>query len=150
MTMLANRPSRRRSPSFLTHDDILTLLNKDFAQECRAIYAYAVYVERVRALGDDELAAQIERRGRLQVIHALTLCQVIYDFGGMVTSVIDEMNAVLNADQVADPEWTRNAIRRLRDRCRQLRAVGEPGLAKRLARVVAKKRALPDLTELVE
>jgi rubrerythrin len=149
MTMLATKTARRRAPAFLTHDDILDLLNKDFVQECRSIFGYAVYAERIKAAGDEKLAAMIEQRGREEVVHSLTLCQLIYDFGGSVTSVVDEMNAVLNADRVADPAWTREAIRRLRDRSRQLRAVGEPGLAKRLARVVSQKRALPDLAELL-
>jgi len=149
MTVNAPRSARRHSPSFLTCDNILDLLNDDFAQECRSIYGYAVYTERFKAAGDPALASLIEQRGRREVTFAQTLCKAIYDFGGTVTSPVDELNAVLNADRVADPEWTRDVIRRLKDRCRQLRAVGEPGLAKRLARVVAKKRALPDLAELI-
>lgn len=148
MTMNVMRPARRR-PSILTHDDILSLLNHDFAQECRSIYGYAVYAERLKELGKDALAVAIEWRGRLEVKHALTVCQAIYDFGGVVVSAVDELNAVLNADRVADPRWSRDAIHRLRDRSRQFRAIGEPGLAKRLARVVAKKRSTPDLAELL-
>lgn len=149
MTMNATRPARRRLPSFLTCDDILGLLNDDFAHECRSIYGYAVYAERFKAMGNEKLATAIEQRGRMEVRHAQTLCQMIYDFGGTVTSVVDELNAVLNADRVADPCWNQDAIRRLRDRVRQLRSIGEPGLAKRLTNVLKAKRSAMDLSELI-
>jgi len=61
MTMIAPRLARRRPPSFLTHEDILGLLNDDFALECRSIYGYAVYAERMKARGDDRLERRSPR-----------------------------------------------------------------------------------------
>jgi hypothetical protein len=145
------RPASRRPYTLvLTHEDLLALLNDDFARECRSIYGYAVHAERLAAAGRANRAAAVERRGRLEVTHSLILCQALYDFGGTVTAPVDELNAVLNADRVAEPGWEAESARRLRDRVRQLRAVGEPGLAKRLARVVAEKRASADLCDLLE
>ncbi|HJZ54531.1 MAG TPA: hypothetical protein VKE74_06210 [Gemmataceae bacterium] len=150
MTTSARVPwSVRRQHAILTHDDLLVLLNDDFARECRSIYACAVYAERLKAEGREERAARVERRGRLEVTHALALCQLIYDFGGSVGAPVDELNAVLNADRVAVADWSAETVRRLRDRARQLRAIGEPGLAKRLARMAAVKRSSPDLAELL-
>ncbi len=77
------------------------------------------------------------------------LCQAIYDFGGTVRAPVDELNAVLNADRVAEPGWEAEGAWRLADHARLLRAVGEPGLAKRLARAAAVKRAAPDLAGLL-
>ena len=52
---------------------------------------------------------------------------------------MDELNAVLNADRVADPRWAVETTQRLRERVRQLRAINEPGFGKRLARVTPAK-----------
>ncbi|MDB5308346.1 MAG: hypothetical protein JWO38_2548 [Gemmataceae bacterium] len=147
-TKTAHGGPRRRS-AVVTRDDLLLLLNEDFVRECRAIYGYAVYTERLKAAGRRKRAAAVERRGKLEVAHAMALCQVIYDFGGTVTAPVDELNAVLNADRVAAPTWGQEGARRLKDRAGQLRAIGEPGLAKRLNRVAAVKGATPDLAALV-
>ena len=140
---------RRRCPSVLTFDQIRDLLKDDFARECRAVFGYAVHAEWLAAAGRTRPAARVEQRGQLEVSHALALCQLIYDFGGSTAGAVDELNAVLNADRVAGAGWAAESVRRLRDRARQLRAVGEPGLAKRLARLAAVKRASPDLCELL-
>lgn len=136
---------RRRGTELVSRDELVRLLNDDFAREHRSIFAHAVFAERLRAAGRDDLAAVVERRGRLEVEHAAAVCRVVYDFGGSVAAPADDLNAVLNADRAADPCWTEDTVRRLRERARQLRAVGEPGLAKRLGRVAAAKLAAPQL-----
>jgi hypothetical protein len=146
--VMTTRTARRRTP-IVTKNDLLMLLNDDFARECRSIYSHAVYTERLRDV-DAAAAAAIEAQGHLAVHAALVLCQLIYDFGGTVESPGDELNFVLNADRVADPNWEVETIHRLRQRVGQLRAIGEPGLAKRIRRIVAAKRAAPGLCELVE
>jgi hypothetical protein len=134
----------------VTCGELVRLLNDDFAREHRSIFAHAVAAERLRAAGCVELAAVVERRGKLEVRHALTLCQAVYDFGGSVVAPADELNAVLNADRAAAPGWSAETARRLKERARQLRVVGEPGLAKRLARLAAAKLAAPDLARLLD
>jgi hypothetical protein len=131
---------RRRATAVVNRDELARLLNDDFARAVRAIYGHAVFAERHAAAGDDAAAAESERAGRRAVERSLTICQLVYDFGGSVTAQVDELNAVLNADQVADPRWVAEGARRLRERLRQLRAINEPGLAKRLARVLPPKR----------
>ena len=132
----------------VTKNDLLALLNDDFARECRSVYAHAVYAERLRG-ADPPAAAAVERRGKQEVRAAQILCQLIYDYGGTVRTPGDELNFVLNADRVAHPGWAAETARRLRQRVAQLRAAGEPGLAKRLRRLVAAKRAAPDLASLL-
>jgi hypothetical protein len=132
----------------VTKNDLLAFLNDDFARVCRSIYAYAVYAERLRN-SDSVAAGIIEKRGKREVFFALGLCQIIYDYGGTVAPPGDELNFVLNADRVADSTWHAETIRRLRQRVGQLRAAGEPGLAKRVRRIVAAMRAAPGLDELV-
>ena len=132
---------RRRPTAVVNREDLATLLNDDFARAVREIYAHAVFAERHAAAEDGEGAAGSERAGRCAVERSLTICQLIYDFGGTVTVRVDELNAVLNADRVADPRWADETTRRLRDRTRQLRAINEPGLAKRLARVTPAQSA---------
>ena len=144
---MTTRTVRRRT-QIVTKNDLLMLLNDDFARECRSIYAHAVYTERLRDT-DPETAAAIEEEGHQAVRAALALCQVIYDFGGMVETPGDELNFVLNADRVADPNWAPETIHRLRQRVGQLRAIGEPGLAKRVRRIVAAKRGAPELGSLM-
>ena len=104
--------------------------------------------ERLR-LADPEAADAIEEQGQEAVRAALVLCQVIYDYGGTVEDPGDELNFVLNADRVAEPRWEVETILRLRMRIGQLRAIGEPGLAKRLRAIVAAKRAAPGLASLL-
>jgi ferritin-like protein len=147
-TVRRGAPKRPRS-AVLTHDDLLQLLNDDFARECRSIYGYAVFAERLKGKGETRRAAQVERRGKAEVTHALVLCQAIYDFGGAVTAPVDELNAVLNADRVAAAGWKADTVARLTDRARQLRAINEPGLAKRLTGLAAAKRSAPDLAAIV-
>jgi hypothetical protein len=139
---------RRRGTELVACDELVRLLNDDFAREYRSIFAHAVYAERLRAAGRPDLAAVVEKRGKLEVEHALSVCRVVYDFGGSVVAPVDELNAVLNADRVADPCWLVETARRLRERARQLRAIGEPGLAKRLTRIAAAKLAAPQLAAL--
>jgi hypothetical protein len=144
-------PSTRKSryaPAVVTKNDLLELLNDDFTRECRAIYAHAVFAERLKG-HDDEAAAAITERGKASVLAALALCQLIYDYGGTVADRLDELNAVLNADRVAEPAWSTETLRRLHERVGQLRTAGEPGLAKRVRRIIAAKRAAPPLSVLV-
>ena len=146
---MATRSARRpaRSP-VVTKNDLLALLNDDFARECRSVYAHAVYAERLKAT-HPRAAAAIERRGRQEVLASLTLCQLIYDYGGTVRDPVDELNFVLAADRVADPGWAAETARRLRQRIAQLRAAGEPGLAKRVRKILAAKRTAPALGSLL-
>jgi hypothetical protein len=141
--------ARRRSPVVLPCDTLRQLLNDDFARMWRSIYAYAVFAERLRAAGRHRAAAAAERRGKLEVRHAAMLCQVVYDFNGTVVAPTDELNAVLNADRAADPGWAAETVRRLKERARQLRAIGEPGLGRRVARLAAAKLAAPELAAIV-
>lgn len=136
--------AQRQRIRIVNKNDLLALLNEDFARECRSIYAHAVYSERLR-LEDPDAAQAIEEQGHDAVRAALVICQLIYDFGGTVEDPGDELNFVLNADRVAEPRWGHDTILRLRMRIGQLRAIGEPGLAKRLRPIVAAKRAAPDL-----
>jgi hypothetical protein len=138
----------RQRIRIVTKNELLALLNDDFARECRAVYAHAVYAERLRD-SDPSLVAAIEEQGRQIVRTSLELCQLIYDYGGTVQPPGDELNFVLNADRVADSNWAEESIRRLRQRIGQLRAIGEPGLAKRLRRLVATKRIGAELGSLV-
>src|SRR5262249_49252675 len=101
---MTTRSVRRSRVVMVTKNDLLALLNDDFARECRSIYAHAVYAERLRNAKPEE-AAEIERRGKEEVFFALALCQIIYDYGGSVEPPGDEVNFVLNADRVADPNW---------------------------------------------
>ncbi len=136
----------RYAPAVVTKNDLLDLLNDDFTRECRAIYAHAVFAERLK--GADS-AAEVTRRGQESVLAALAMCQLIYDYGGSVSHDLDELNAVLNADRVAAPGWEAETLRRLHERVGQLRAAGEPGLAKRLRRIIAAKRGRSPLCDLV-
>ena len=138
----------RQRVRIVTKNDLLALLNDDFARECRAIYAHAAYAERFRD-SDPDLAGAIEEQGQRTVRAALELCQLIYDYGGTVLPPGDELNFVLNADRVADPRWAEETMHRLRQRIGQLRAIGEPGLAKRLRRIIAAKRAGVELGSLI-
>jgi hypothetical protein len=136
----------RRRPTTLVHrDELAHLLNDDFARAVRETYAHAVFAERHAAAGNEDEAAASEGKGQKAVERSLTICQLIYDFGDTVTAQVDELNAVLNADRVAEPGWTAETSRRLRERIRQLRAINEPGLAKRLARIVPGKRLAADV-----
>jgi len=145
---MATHTTRQRRIAVVTKNDLLVLLNDDFARECRSIYAHAVFAERLRDANPD-VSAAIEQRGKQEVLAALVLCQLIYDYGGTVQTPGDELNFVLNADRVADPKWQPETVRRLRQRIAQLRVAGEPGLAKRLRRIVAAKRVAPTLVELL-
>lgn len=142
------RRKSRYAPSVVTKNEILELLNDDFTRECRSIYAHAVYAERMMEK-DSEIANVITRVGKETVHAALVLCELIYDYGGTVNNRLDELNAVLNADRVADPAWTAETYRRLHERISQLRAAGEPGLAKRIRRILAAKRTAPSLCDLI-
>lgn len=140
--------TRRRPAPVVTKNDLLILLNDDFARECRSVYAHAVYAERLR--GSDPAASRtVEWRGKQEVLTALAVCQLIYDYGGTVSPPGDEVNFVLNADRVTAAEWEGETHRRLRQRVAQLRAAGEPGLAKRVRRILSAKRAAPSLRALL-
>ena len=138
----------RYAPAVVTKNDLLELLNDDFTRECRAIYAHAVFAERLKGR-DSAAAEEITRRGKENVLAALALCQIIYDYGGSVEHRLDELNAVLNADRVAEPGWAAESLRRLHERVGQLRAAGEPGLAKRVRRIISAKRAASPLCDLL-
>ena len=66
--------AQRQRIRIVNKNDLLALLNEDFARECRAIYAHAVFVERLR-LADPDAAEAIEEQGQEAVRAALTLCQ---------------------------------------------------------------------------
>jgi hypothetical protein len=148
---MLKQPIRRKSryaPAVITKNEILELLNDDFTRECRAIYAHAVFAERLKEQ-NEKTANEIAQHGKESVLAALVLCELIYDYGGSVNNQLDELNAVLNADRVADANWSAETFRRLHERIGQLRAAGEPGLAKRVRRILATKRSAPSLYELV-
>ena len=147
VTPTSHRKSRY-APTVVTKNDLLELLNADFTRECRAIYAHAVFAERLKGANDAVVTA-VTGRGRECVLASLALCQIIYDYGGSVAHNVDELNAVLNADRVAEPGWEVETIRRLHDRVGQLRAAGEPGLAKRVRRIISAKRSSAPLCDLI-
>jgi len=132
---------RRRPTTVVAREELALLLNDDFARAVREIYAHAVFAERHAAVGNSDEAEVCELIGRRAVERSLTICQLIYDFGGTVIAQVDELNAVLSADRVTEPRWAAESNRRLRDRVRQLRAINEPGLAKRLVRVIPMRAA---------
>lgn len=138
----------RYAPTVVTKNELLDLLNDDFTRECKAIYAHAVFAERFKTV-DAARARKMSRGGQQTVLESLALCQLIYDYGGTVKHNVDEINAVLSADRVAGPDWAAETLRRLQLRVGQLRAAGEPGLAKRLRRIIAAKRARKSLCELL-
>ena len=138
-----------RQPLLVTHVDMLQMLNDDLCRERKAVTACAVYAEKLRTAGRPTLADAVAARGELEAQHAAKLAQLIRDFGGPVGGQVDELNAILNADRVARPEWGRETQRRLHDRARQLRTAGFPGFAKRLTRTLAEKRREADLCELL-
>jgi hypothetical protein len=146
-TSAASRKSRY-APTVVTKNELLDLLNDDFTRECKAIYAHAVFAERLKS-ADAEGARRISRAGQQTVLESLALCQLIYDYGGTVKHNLDEINAVLSADRVAAADWGPESIRRLHQRVGQLRAAGEPGLAKRIRRIIASKRARKSLCDLL-
>ena len=136
------------APVVVTKNELLELLNADFTRECRAIYAHAVYAERLKP-HNAEGAARVARCGQETVLSALAICELIYDYGGTVANNLDELNAVLNADRVAEPGWAPDTARRLHERAGQLRAAGEPGLAKRIRRIISAKNGATPLAVLV-
>ncbi len=139
---------RRRPAPVVTKNDLLALLNDDFAREIRSVYAHAVYAERLRASAPAASRA-IEWRGKQEVLSSLAVCQLIYDYGGAVAPPGNEVNFVLNADRVAAAGWEAETLRRLRQRVAQLRSAGEPGLAKRVRRILTAKRAAACLRDLL-
>jgi hypothetical protein len=132
----------------VTKNELLDLLNDDFKRECKAIYAHAVFAERLKSV-DAACAGKVSCGGQQTVLEALALCQLIYDYGGTVKHNLDEMNAVLSADRVAASDWAAETLRRFHQRVGQLRAAGEPGLAKRVRRIIAAKRSRKSLCELI-
>lgn len=142
------RTSTRQQLLF-THDELRQLLNDDLRRERKAVYAYAVYGDKLRASGRVALATQVEERGRFEAEHAVRIEQLIHDFGGRVEATVDELNAILSADRVAAAEWSTTTLERLHDRARHLRTAGFPGLAKRMTRIIAEKRRAKDLCELL-
>lgn len=138
----------RYQPAVLTADELLDLLNDDFARECQGVYAYAVYAEKYRDT-DPEAAAECEARGQREVAHAMTLCQLVYDFGGAVTAAVDDRAAVRRAARVARPGWRTETVRRLRERAEQLRSAGRPHLANRLLVLIDHKEAADDLPAIL-
>jgi hypothetical protein len=146
-TSAASRKSRY-APAVVTKNELLDFLNDDFTRECKAIYAHAVFAERLKSV-DAAKSQQISCNGQQAVLEALALCQLIYDYGGTVKHNLDEINAVLSADRVAGPDWAAETLRQLHHRVGQLRAAGEPGLAKRVRRIIASKRGRKTLCELL-
>ncbi len=138
-----------RQPLLVTHDDMLQMLDDDLRRERKAVYAYTVYADKLRAAGRAKLAEAVAARGRTEGQHADKLAQLIRDFGGHPAGDVDELNAILSADRVACPQWEAVTRERLHDRARQLRTAGFPGFAKRMTRMLAEKRRSPGLAELV-
>jgi rubrerythrin len=138
-----------RQPLLFTHEELLQLLNDDLRRERKAVYAYLVYSDKLRNAGRTALANRLEERGQIERDHAARLEQLIRDFGGAVNATVDELNAILSADRVAQPAWKEVTVQCLHDRACQLRTAGFPGFAKRMMRIVAEKKRLADLCELL-
>jgi hypothetical protein len=129
-------------------EELIRLLNDDFARECQGVYAYAVYAEKYRD-SNPAAAAACEDHGHREVAHALALCQLVYDYGGSLTARVDDAAAVRRAARVARPGWLAETVRRLRERADQLRAAGRPHLANRLTRLIDHKQAGDGLAGIV-
>ena len=144
---MAPRTIRQRV-RIVTKNDLLALLNEDFGRECRSIYCARGLCRAVLRF-ESRVGSGHRGGGPACCAHALELCQLIYDYGGTVEKPGDELNFVLNADRVADPRWTEETIHRLRQRIGQLRAIGEPGYAKRLRQIITGKRERVELVSLL-
>src|SRR4051812_22001932 len=73
-TSAASRKSRY-APTVVTKNELLDLLNDDFTRECKAIYAHAVFAERLKSV-DAAKSRTISCGGQQTVLEALSLCQL--------------------------------------------------------------------------
>ena len=119
-------------------DKIVALLNQDLENEHAAIVQYLVHAY---AMGEGEMACEIEAIAREEMRHFDWLAETIVSLGG--TPSIERGDMRTGGESV--PDWMRNDLLQERDAIalyeEHIKAIEEPGLKRLLRRILSDEKS---------
>jgi bacterioferritin len=122
----------------MDRDKTIALLNQDLENEHAAIIQYLVHAY---AMGEGEMACEIEAIAREEMRHFDWLAEAIVSLGG--TPSIGRGDMRTGGESV--PDWMRNDLLQERDAIalyeEHIKAIGDPGLKRLLQRILSDEKS---------
>jgi bacterioferritin len=115
------------TPSAITREQLIDLLNEDLAREYQAIIAYTVYSQVLKGAAYMNIAGELAVHATEELQHAITLANQIDYLGGMPVVTPKTVKTSDKAEEMLrfDLENENETIRNYRERVRQCEALGE-------------------------
>jgi len=122
----------------MNKDKIIVLLNQDLENEHAAVIQYLVHAY---AMGEGEMACEIEAIAREEMRHFDWLAEAIVGLGG--TPSIERGDMRTGGESV--PDWMKNDLLQERDAIalyeEHIKAIGDPGLKRLLQRILSDEKS---------
>ncbi len=115
------------TPSAITREQLIDLLNEDLAREYQAIIAYTVYSQVLKGAAYMNIAGELAVHATEELQHAITLANQIDYLGGMPVVTPKPVKTSDKAEEMLrfDLDNENETIRNYRERVRQCEALGE-------------------------
>lgn len=139
--MIVRQPDSN-SPSPVTREDLIALLNEDLAREYQAVISYVVYSQVLKGAQYMNIAAELERHAAEELAHALLIAGQIDYLGGMPLTEAKPVRTSPRAEDMLrfDLESENETIAHYRQRVRQCEALGEYAVAEHIRDILVQEQ----------
>jgi len=132
----------KKSPTRISREQMVKLLNEDLAREYQAIIAYTVYSQIIKGAKFIAIAAELEKHAGEELTHAIAITKQIDYFNGTPVTTPRAVKMSANAEDMLrfDLENERVTILAYRERIRQAEEMGEYALSEVLREIIAQEQ----------
>lgn len=137
-----SRGDSRSTPTPVSREALIGLLNDDLAREYQAIIAYVVYSQVLKGATYMAIAEELEVHAKEELQHALIIAQQIDYLGGTPIVVPKPVKLSDNPKDLLrfDLDNETETIRQYRERVRQCEALGEFAISEHIREILKQEQ----------
>jgi bacterioferritin len=137
-----NSSPEAQSPSALSREKLIAVLNEDLAREYQAIIAYVVYSQVLKGPQYMAIAKELELHAKQELEHALIIAKQIDYLGGMPTVVAKQVKVSDQAEQMLrfDLDNENETVAAYRERVKQCEGLGEFAMAENIRQILVEEQ----------
>ena len=130
--------TKQVSPTEISREKLIALLNEDLAREYQAIIAYVVYSQVLKGAEYMNIAGELEKHAAEELNHALIIANQIDYLGGMPTAAQKPVRTSAKAKEMLQFDLANESetIRNYRQRVRQCEQLGEFAVAEHIREIL--------------
>lgn len=130
------------TPTPITREKLIDLLNEDLAREYQAIIAYVNYSQVLKGAAYMNIAAELEVHATEELAHAISVANHIDYLGGMPTVVPKPVKTSEKAEEMLrfDLENEKETIRQYRRRVKQCDEINEFALSESIREILIQEQ----------